>query len=125
MKDPEYNERLLARIGLQDRVMMLMADQKLDAIVYPFSRTLVGKAGGAQSRHNGFLSAVTGFPAVIVPAGFSGASADAPLGVPIGIEITGRPWSEASLMRIAYAFEQATKWRRPPASTPFADKPAP
>lgn len=125
MKDPEYNERLLARIGLQDRVMMLMADQKLDAIVYPFSRTLVGKAGGTQSRHNGFLSAVTGFPAVIVPAGFSGASADAPLGVPIGVEITGRPWSEASLMGIAYAFEQATKWRRPPASTPFAGKPAP
>jgi Asp-tRNA(Asn)/Glu-tRNA(Gln) amidotransferase A subunit family amidase len=114
MSDPEFKERMLKRALLQDRVMKLMADQKLDAIIYPFSRTLVGKIGGAQARHNGFLSAVTGFPALILPAGFSKPSATAPIGVPIGLEMLGRPWSEAKLLKIGYAFEQAAKVRRLP-----------
>lgn len=114
MNDPEFKERMLKRTALQDRVMKMMADQKLDAIIYPFSRTLVGKIGGAQARHNGFLSAVTGFPALILPAGFSKPTATAPIGVPIGLEMLGRPWSEAKLLKMGYAFEQATKGRRPP-----------
>jgi Asp-tRNA(Asn)/Glu-tRNA(Gln) amidotransferase A subunit family amidase len=59
-----------------------------------------------------------GFPAIDVPAGFSPPTATAPLGVPVGIEFLGRPWSEAKLLGFAYAFEQATKVRRLPASTP-------
>jgi amidase len=114
MNDPEFKERMLKRALLQDRVMKIMADQKLDAIIYPFSRTLVGKVGGVQARHNGFLSAVTGFPALILPAGFSKPSATAPIGVPIGLEMLGRPWSEAKLLKMGYAFESATKIRRPP-----------
>ena len=114
MNDPDFKERMLKRGLLQDRVMKIMADQKLDAIIYPFSRTLVGKIGGAQSRHNGFLSAVTGFPALILPAGFSKPSATAPIGVPIGLEMLGRPWSEAKLLKMGYAFESATKIRRAP-----------
>ncbi len=114
MNDPQFKERMLKRALLQDRVMKIMAAQKLDAIVYPFSRTLVGKIGGPQARHNGFLSAVTGFPALILPAGFSKPSATAPIGVPIGLEMLGRPWSEAKLLKMGYAFEQATKQRFPP-----------
>jgi Asp-tRNA(Asn)/Glu-tRNA(Gln) amidotransferase A subunit family amidase len=113
--DPEFKARMLKRIELQNRVMKLMADHRLEAIVYPFSRTLVGKVGGAQARHNGFLSAVTGFPSLIVPAGFSKAGETAPIGVPIGIELLGRPWNEPTLLRLGYAFELATKLRRPPA----------
>ena len=112
--DPEFKERMLKRAILQDRVMKIMADQKLDVIIYPFSRTLVGKVGGIQARHNGFLSAVTGFPALILPAGFSKPTHTAPIGVPIGLEMLGRPWSEAKLLKMGYAFEQATKLRRPP-----------
>lgn len=114
MNDPEFKERMLKRGLLQDRVMKIMADQKLDAIIYPFSRALVGKVGGVQARHNGFLSAVTGFPALILPAGFSKPSATAPIGVPIGLEMLGRPWSEAKLLKMGFAFESATKIRRPP-----------
>lgn len=116
MKDAQYTERLLQRIELQNRLMKMMADQSLDAIVYPFSQTLVGRIGEAQARHNGFLSAVTGFPAIVAPAGFSAPSDEAPIGVPVGIEFIGRPWSEATLLRIVYAFEQTSKARRPPAS---------
>ncbi len=114
MSDPDFKERMLKRGLLQDRVMKLMADQKLDAVIYPFSRTLVGKIGGTQARHNGFLSAVTGFPALILPAGFSKPSPAAPIGVPIGLEMLGRPWSEEKLLKMGYAFESASKIRRPP-----------
>jgi Asp-tRNA(Asn)/Glu-tRNA(Gln) amidotransferase A subunit family amidase len=40
------------------------------------------------------------------------------IGVPVGIEFLGRPWSEPVLIRIAYAFEQATWFHRPPPGTP-------
>jgi Asp-tRNA(Asn)/Glu-tRNA(Gln) amidotransferase A subunit family amidase len=53
-----------------------------------------------------------------VPGGFSAASDAAPVGVPVGIEFLGRPWSEPTLVRIAYGFEQATLFRRPPRSVP-------
>ena len=53
-------------------------------------------------------AAVAGYPAVTVPAGFVGE-------LPVGISFFGRAWSEAKLLSLAYAFEQATKQRRPPA----------
>ena len=71
-----------------------------------------------QADRNGILAAVTGFPAITVPAGFSQPSASAPLGVPVGMDILGRPWSEGRLIEIAYGFEQATHYRKPPGSTP-------
>ena len=51
---------------------------------------------------------VAGYPALSVPAGWS---AD---GLPVGIQIVGRPWEEGRILRIGYAYEQATNWRRPP-----------
>jgi aspartyl-tRNA(Asn)/glutamyl-tRNA(Gln) amidotransferase subunit A len=50
----------------------------------------------------GNLSGITG---VSVPCGFSGA------GLPIGLQILGRPLDEARVLRVAYAYEQATAWR--------------
>jgi len=51
---------------------------------------------------------VAGYPALSVPAGWS---AD---GLPVGIQIVGRPWEEGRILRIGYAYEQATNWRKPP-----------
>ncbi len=65
-----------------------------------------------------FFESVTGFPAITVPAGFSPPKGSAPIGVPIGIEFMGRPWSEPTLIKLAYSFEQATKYRRPPLKLP-------
>jgi amidase len=73
--------------------------------------------GQPQAERNGVLTAVTGLLSIAVPAGFSKPTETAPIGVPIGIEFVGRPWSEPLLIRLAYAFEQATNSRRPPAST--------
>ena len=115
---PEYRERLVKRAALQTQTMKLLADYKLDALVYPHQKRLVVPVGQTQIERNGVLGSVTGFPSIVVPGGFSAATESAPIGVPIGLEILGRPWSEPGLIQIAYAFEQATKLRRPPASTP-------
>ena len=55
---------------------------------------------------------------ITFPGGFSASTPSAPLGVPIGIELLGPDWSEPTLIRLAYAFEQAARIRRPPTSTP-------
>jgi amidase len=64
--------------------------------------------GGSSS-----LAAVAGYPNINVPAGFV-------FGLPVGISFFGRAWSEAKLIRMAYAFEQATHYRKPPQFLPTA-----
>jgi Asp-tRNA(Asn)/Glu-tRNA(Gln) amidotransferase A subunit family amidase len=64
------------------------------------------------------LSNSTGFPALTFPGGFSAPTATAPVGVPVGLELLGPEWSEPTLFKLAYAYEQAAKVRKPPASTP-------
>jgi len=51
-------------------------------------------------------------------AGFSPPTANAPLGVPVGMDILGRPWSEGRLIELAFGFEQALHARKSPASAP-------
>ncbi|KAF2792919.1 amidase signature enzyme [Melanomma pulvis-pyrius CBS 109.77] len=87
----------------------------LDAIIYPEQKNLVVKIGSpSQSGRNGILAALTGSPVVTVPAGFSEPSEDAPVGVPIGMEVLGRPWSEEALLQIGYQIEQLTHIRKSP-----------
>jgi len=75
----------------------------LDAVLFP------GSAGAG-------IAAKPGYPSVQVPAGFtSGVGKDATPDYPIGATFTGRAWSEPTLLRLAYAYEQASQARRPPA----------
>jgi amidase len=112
--DPEYKTRLLRRLDLRQAVMTAMADDRLDAIVYPHQRRLVAPIGEEQLERNGVLSNGTGFPALTVPGGFSPPTASAPIGVPVGIELLGPDWSEPVLLKIGYGFEQAAHIRKPP-----------
>lgn len=115
----EYWRRLAAQSELRQTVMQLMAEHRLDALVYPHQKRLVVPVGEGQADRNGVLAAVTGFPAVTAPAGFSRPTATAPLGVPVGVEFFGRPWSEWLLLDLAHAFEQAAGVpRTSPVSTP-------
>jgi amidase len=116
--DDGYRLRLQKRSELQQRVMQIMADNRLDAIVYPHQKRLVVPIGETQVERNGALGSVTGFPSVVVPGGFSPPTPTAALGVPVGIEFLGRPWSEGTLIELGYGYEQATKHRRPPRSAP-------
>jgi Asp-tRNA(Asn)/Glu-tRNA(Gln) amidotransferase A subunit family amidase len=115
---PEYQEQLRRRAALRQAVMKTMAAQRLDALLYPHQRRLVVPIGEDQVERNGVLSNSTGFPALAFPGGFSKPTADAPIGVPIGIELLGPEWSEPTLFRLAYAFEQRAHARQPPRSTP-------
>jgi Asp-tRNA(Asn)/Glu-tRNA(Gln) amidotransferase A subunit family amidase len=103
---------------IRDRLMQIMAENRLDALAYPHQARLVVPIGARQVDRNGALGSIAGFPAITVPGGFSQASDAAPVGVPVGLEFLGRPWSEPTLVRIAYGFEQATRFRRPPRSVP-------
>jgi len=113
---------LVAREKLMANVLKVMADHQLDAIVHKtveHTPTLI-KDGvnppyinmkGAPHL-NTFLWDV---PSITVPAGFTEA------GLPAGITFLGRPFTDADMIRYAYAYEQATNHRVPPTSTPALD----
>lgn len=118
---PNYLQKMYNKTKAQLEVMKILADHCLDAIVYPHQQQLVCKTGEHQLQRNGVLCSATGFPSICVPAGFA-PSPNAPLGVPVGMEIMGRPWSEGLLIAIAYGFEQNSHFRRMPLSTPPLEK---
>ncbi len=99
-----------------DAVMGTMDKLKLDAFVYPTWSNpprLIGDLNTPHGDNSQFYSPTTGFPAINVPMGYTRGGA-----LPAGMTIYGRAWSEPKLIRIAYAYEQVTRHRRAPASTP-------
>jgi Asp-tRNA(Asn)/Glu-tRNA(Gln) amidotransferase A subunit family amidase len=122
LNSAEYKDRLLRREALRVAVMNAIAANRLDALLYPHQQRLVVPIGEEQADRNGVLSNSTGFPAITFPGGFSAPTRTAPLGVPVGIELLGPEWSEPLLIKLAYAYEQVAKTRRPPSSTPALDR---
>ena len=96
----------------------VIASQKLDAIVYPTSSRRPGfiaesgAAGGGGGPSATSIANLTGFPDLIVPAGFTGDN------LPVGISFFGPAFSETRLLALGYSFEQATHARRRPVHTP-------
>ena len=83
-----------------------MADHKLDAVIFP------GTAGAS-------IAAKAGYPSVQVPAGFvSGFDGKETPDYPLGLTFSGRAWSEGKLLRLAYAYEQASNARKAPPGLP-------
>ena len=115
----DYRERLARRDEVRAAVEALLDRHDLTALVYPTIRQTARPVGLAQPGSNCALSAISGLPAVTVPAGY------APDGMPVGLEMIGREFAEPDLIRLAYAFEQATGHRRPPHSTPSLVAPPP
>ncbi len=115
----DYKDRRMRMDEIKIEVANLMAKNQLDALVYPHQKCLVLSIGATfQKDRNGIIAALAGFPAIEVPAGFSAPTADAPIGVPVGMELLGRAWAEPELIKLAFGFEQATHLRKPPVSTP-------
>jgi amidase len=101
-------------------VQKVMDDNTLDALVFPtwsFPPRMIGDLNTPHGNNSPRLSPPTGFPAITVPMGFVRDT------LPVGLHIFGRAWSEPTLIKIAYAYEQATRHRRPPASTPPLPRP--
>jgi Asp-tRNA(Asn)/Glu-tRNA(Gln) amidotransferase A subunit family amidase len=117
--DAAYLETLQHIQHLTHALEATFTTNNLDFLLYPEQKNLVVKLGSpSQSGRNGILAALTGHPVVCVPAGFSPPSTGAPLGVPVGMEILGRPWSEDRLLNIARHVSELVPVRRMP---PFAD----
>jgi len=119
-RDTEVYRAALAKRGpLRDAVVTLMNAESLDAIVYPTIRRIAAPVGEPQAGSNCQLSASTGLPALSAPAGWSE-------GLPVGIELLGRPFDDAHLLALAYALESSTDNRRaPPTTPPLVDGAAP
>ena len=93
-----------------------MDDLMLDAMIYPtWSQVpqLIGSTSQQAGDNSQTFSPTSGFPALTVPMGFTRNNT-----LPIGMSMLGRAWSESTLIRLAYAYEQATHHRHAPASTP-------
>jgi amidase len=109
----EKNHRL-ARIEGIDAVM---DKNQLDALIAPtggpawVTDLVTGDHFGGGSSN---AAAVAGYPNINVPAGWM-------FGLPVGISFFGRAWSEPTLIKLAYAFEQATQVRKAPKFLPTAD----
>src|SRR5882762_8521001 len=106
---------LLARTQGIDTVM---AEHQLDALIAPTGgpASLIDLVNGDPGGGGSFSSpaAVAGYPHVTVPMGQV-------RGLPVGLSFVGRPWTEATLIKLAFAYEQATQARRAPRFAPSAD----
>ena len=108
--DAAYREKF------RETVVQTMDRLKLDAFVYPTWSNpprLIGDLNTPAGDNSQVFSPTTGFPAINVPMGYSRGGT-----FPVGMTLYGRAWSEAELIKLGYAYEQATKHRRPPISTP-------
>jgi amidase len=115
----EYQDALAKnhQLARTEGIDAVMDKYKLDALIAPtgspaWTTDVVNgdhSVGGSSS-----APAVAGYPNINVPAGFI-------FGLPVGISFFGRAWSEPTLIKIAYAFEQLTKARKPPQFLPTVD----
>jgi Asp-tRNA(Asn)/Glu-tRNA(Gln) amidotransferase A subunit family amidase len=108
-----------------------LQQQRLDALIYPTWNNPPRRIGDLQSPHgnnSARISPPTGFPAITVPMGYVRPPVPNPYNptqtsrsndqLPVGLQILGHAWSEATLIEIAYAYEQLTNHRKPPVLFP-------
>ena len=107
-----YRQALIKRRAARGAVLATLEEQRIDVVAYPTLRRKPAAIGDPQIGTNCQLSATTGLPAITIPAGFT---TD---GLPIGLELLGGAWTEPTLLKYAYSWEQAAKPRRAPFSTP-------
>jgi Asp-tRNA(Asn)/Glu-tRNA(Gln) amidotransferase A subunit family amidase len=107
---------LTYREQVRAAVTRSMDAQKIDAWIYPTWSNpprLIGDLNTPGGDNSQFFSPTTGFPSIQVPMGYTRGGR-----LPAGITFFGRAWSEPALIKYAYAYEQATRHRRPPESAP-------
>jgi Asp-tRNA(Asn)/Glu-tRNA(Gln) amidotransferase A subunit family amidase len=116
---PDEDESCLRSLPNRERLRAAVREQlrslQLDAMVYSTWANpprLIGDLNTPHGDNSQDLAPGTGFPAITVPMGYVRD------GLPVGLQILGDAWSEPQLIAIAYAFEQLTRHRRPPETTP-------
>jgi len=112
---PGCRAREAFRAALRLAVRHMMDSLRLDAVVYPTWSNpprLIGDLNSPGGDNSQFFSPSTGFPAITVPMGYTRGL------LPAGLQLLARPFAEGTLFRLAYAYEQGTHHRRPPATVP-------
>jgi amidase len=109
-----HDEFVASREAFRDFFVRLMDAQQLDALLYPANQARPHTHEGGLERFGGEPgtcqeSALTGLPQVTVPGGFVGNGR-----YPFGVSLLGRLWTDARILSLAYAYEQATHHRKPP-----------
>jgi len=119
LSSPEYQKALekCRTLSREKGIDATMEKYKLDALVAPtgapaWPTDLVN--GDHDTGGSSGPAAIAGYPHVTVPAGYV-------FGLPVGISFFGRAWSEPTLIKLAFSFEQVTKFRKPPKFLPTAD----
>jgi amidase len=115
----EYLATLARQQKVRQALVELMDRAQVDALIYPVKSLTAPMVGGADDgpRDNN-ISATTGLPAIVVPAGLG------PDGLPIALEILGRPFADDRLLAIAAAMEKSAPPRAlPPATPPLPGEP--
>jgi amidase len=107
-----YREALKGQRVFRDAVVAVMDEYDLDAIAYPESREPAAPVGGAQEAFDCWSAAYGGLPGIVVPTGFTSD------GLPVGLELMGRPFAEPTLIAIAAGYEAHTNHRMLPPTTP-------
>ena len=114
LRDKKYREALAKNLFLtrKNGIDATMTKYKLDAIIVPsggpsWMIDLVNGDAINWDMESTSPAAVAGYPHITVPAGYI-------LGLPVGISFFAKAWQESMLIKLAYAFEQATKIRKPP-----------
>ena len=109
----EYVSLQNKRRLIRQKVLVAMADAKVDTLLYPTVRQVPAMVKEErQPGINCFLSGHINFPAISLPAGFTKE------GLPVSLEIMAREWQEPLLIKLAYAYEQLSTHRRLPGTTP-------
>lgn len=114
-RNPGCRDRDEFREGLRTVVLRAMDGQRLDALIYPTWSNpprLIGDLNTPAGDNSQLFSPSTGWPAITVPMGYTRGT------LPAGMTFFGRAWSEPTLIRLAYGYEQTTHHRHPPATTP-------
>ena len=110
----DYFEKLAAISREREKLLQYFKSQNLDALAYPMQkRAPLHLTEPTRPERSGIFASALGFPAIDVPAGMTQPDADAPLGLPIGLDLMGPPQSDAALAELALAIERAVP--RPPA----------
>lgn len=112
LEEPVYVEALakVKELTRKKGIDLLMDEHQLDALIAPTNGpawTIDWVNGDHFGGGSSDAAAISGYPNITVPAGYVH-------GLPVGISFFGRAWSEPTLIKLAYAFEQATKHRKAP-----------